>query len=99
MSDRFLCLHLCSGEPALSICLRDDVYRCEDDPPPWYITDVGGWRVYPYHVEPINMLVKEIPTNAIDIFTGAKILADAPKFDLVAAMRKRFPVEPIKRRI
>ena len=94
----FLCLHLCSGAPTLSVCSRDDVHRCNDDPPPWYITEVGGWRVYPYWVQPITAPTVAPPPDAIDIFTGRRVL-DEPKFDLVAAMRKARPVEPIKRRI
>lgn len=105
MSELFLCLHLCSGEPTLSVCSRIEEELCSDDPPPWYITCVGGWRVYPYAIYPapieaIGGLFCTPPPDAIDIFTGERVVPDAPKIDLVALMRKhRATAEPIKRRI
>ena len=102
MNNLFLVLHLCSSEPCLTVAQRCDDLGTEDDPGPWWITPLGGWRVYPYWTCQMPVQIPDItpPPDAIDTYAAnGWVEPNVPKFDIVAAMRKRFAPEPIKRRI
>lgn len=102
----FLVLHLCSSEPCLSVAKRCDDLGTADDPGPWWITPLGGWRVYPvaiYNLPPeagVGLTHINFPNDAIDTYAAnGWVERGAPKVDLTAMIRKHFPREPIRRRI